>query len=332
MAHNTPQKIKLMKIWEILQKKTDPDHQMTTRELLAELAQLGISCERRSLYRDIETLNLNGYEVLTGRNWQENTYYVRQRQFDVPEIRILMDAVQSAAFIPEGKAEQLLDKLAGLSGGSRAQLLKNHAVQFRTVRHSNEDIYRNVALLEKALEDRRAVTFRYFHLNADGTREYAHEGQSYCEEPIGMIFEDGNYYLLCYRSQPEYVNGVKVFRIDRIEGIAVGESTISKAAAAVHRKVSTYRLQAFRMYGGEVKNVTLEFVPDLIEVVFDKFGHDTRIRRCGELCRASVKVQISPTFWGWMLQFPTRMKIYSPEELKEEYADWVRSALDRGIP
>ena len=328
MIQKIPQRLKLMKIWEILQRKTDPDHQMTTHTLLQELLEIGISCERRALYRDIHTLNQYGYEVLIGRNWQENTYYVRNRQFDIPEIRILMDAVQSAAIIPEGKANQLLDKLAGLSGGFRAELLKKNVVHFRTVRHTNEEIYQNIRILEEAIEKRRMITFKYFHMNANGEREFASDGQFYSEEPIGMIFEDSNYYLLCYRCQPEYLNNVKVFRVDRIDGVSVRDNEICTAAQSIHRKISTYRLQAFKMYGGKVQNVTLEFSPDLIEVVFDKFGHDTRIRQNGVICRATVKVQISPTFWGWMMNFPTKMKIYSPERLKNEYRDWVMSALD----
>lgn len=328
MEHNTPQKIKLLKIWEILNQKTDPEHQITTQELIDELGKYGIFAERRSIYRDIETLALNGYEVQRGRSWHENTYYVKTRTFDISEIKIVMDAVQSAAFIPKDKTEVLLDKLANLSGSFRAELLKRNTVHFATVKYKNDNIYENAGLVESAMEKKHKISFVYFHLNEHGEKIYTHDGKRYIEEPLGVVFENSNYYLLCYHTEPVYINNVKVFRMDRIEDLTVIEDEICSEALAALKKLGAYRLQAIKMYGGESREVTFKFSPDLIEVVFDKFGHDIVIRRKGDVCKATVRVQISPTLWGWMLQFPTKMKIDKPEDLKEKYAEWVRSAME----
>lgn len=327
MNKTSPQKMKLLIIWEILQKKTDRNHQMTTNELICELADYNISCERRTLYKDIELLRSYGYEIIKGHLCHENTYYVNNRQFNISEIKIVMDAIQSASFIPEKKTAELLDKLAALGGCHRAELLKRNTIQFQTVKHNNDDIYNNIKIVESALEKKRMLKFNYFHLNEHNEKIYTNN-KTYTEQPLGMILDDGNYYLLCYRSEKEYVNNVKIFRFDRIDNIEIYNKKICKEADFVLQNLNKYRLQAFKMYTGEIQNITLQFKPELIEVIYDKFGHDVKIYRSENICRVSVKVQISPTFWGWMLQFPTSMKIYAPENLKQKYNEWVHSALE----
>ena len=327
MEQRAPQKLKLLKIWEILNEMTDKDHQMTTQQLIDELAKCDISTERRTVYRDLENLMQNGYDIQKGRLGHDNTYYVKNRRFNISEVKIIMDTVQSAAFIPKDKTALLLDKLADLSGKHRAELLKQHTEQFLTVKHKNDNIYNNIEAIETALENKQKIKFRYFHLNEHGEKVYAHDKKIYEEEPLGLIFEDGNYYLLCYRAEANYLNNTKVFRLDRIDEPQVLSEPVSPNAKALSQHVNNYRLQAFKMYGGAKRKVTFQFSPDLIEVVYDKFGHDTFIRRNDDVCRATVQVQISPTLWGWMLQFPTAMKICEPADVKKQYYDWVRSAL-----
>lgn len=327
METKNVQRIKLLKLWEILQLKTDVNHQLTTNELILELSKYGISCERRTLYRDIETLIQNGYDIQKGRSWHDNTYYVDTRSFTIPEIKITMDAIQSASFIPDDKTETLINKLAELSGSSRAEFLKKYMLSFKPVKHRNDNIYKNIELIEQSLESRKRIKFYYFRLNENHEKIYSHNKKLYSEEPLGVVLDDGNYYLMCYRTEKEYINHVKVFRIDRMDNIIISDNTVCKEALRLNQKLKTYKLQVFKMYGGEVNEVTLQFSPELVGVIYDKFGYDTKIRRVKDDCRATVKVQISPTFWGWMMQFPTKMKIYSPENLKQQYIEWVKSAL-----
>lgn len=200
-------------------------------------------------------------------------------------------------------------------------------MRFKAVKHQNEDVYKNIEVIENALKNKRQISFNYYHIDENKNKVYSHDKKLYIEEPIGAVLDDGNYYLLCYRTQNEYTNNLKIFRIDRIDGISVIEREISKRAETVLKKSEKIKMQAFKMYGGEVKEVTLQFTPDLIGVIYDKFGYGTKIRRNNEICRATVEVQVSPTFWGWMMQFPTKMKIYFPENLKRQYIELVKSAL-----
>ena len=172
------------------------------------------------------------------------------------------------------------------------------------------------------------ISFNYFLLNQSGERVYKHNNKLYVEEPLAMVCNDGNYYLLCYHSEEEYENHIKTFRVDRIDNISLLEEDISKEGKTALRKAKQYPLQAFKMYGGPLRRVTLKFDESLIGVIYNKFGEKTVIKKSGDKFTASVQVQISPTFWGWIMQFPTTMKIKSPEDLKEQYRDWVMSAID----
>ena len=322
------QKIKLLKIWEILNRKTDEQHPITTQELIAELNLLGITADRRTIYTDIDSLQEFGYEIQNKRRNHDMVYWLPKRQFDLPEIKIIMDCIYSSKFVTASKTEELIDKLADLGGSGRGDLLKRNAVHFNAVKHSNESIYEIVDVLERAIESKKKVSFNYFLLNQSGERLYKHNNKLYVEEPLAMVCNDGNYYLLCYRSEEEYENHIKTFRVDRIDNISLSEEDISKEGKTALRKAKQYPLQAFKMYGGPLRRVTLKFDESLIGVIYNKFGEKTVIKKSGDKFTASVQVQISPTVWGWLMQFPTTMKIKSPEDLKEQYRDWVMSAID----
>ena len=322
------QKIKLLKIWEILNRKTDEQHPITTQELIAELNILGITADRRTIYTDIDSLQEFGYEIQNKRRNHDMVYWLPKRQFDLPEIKIIMDCIYSSKFVTASKTEELIDKLADLGGSGRGDLLKRNAIHFNAVKHSNESIYEIVDVLERAIESKKKVSFNYFLLNQSGERVYKHNNKLYVEEPLAMVCNDGNYYLLCYHSEEEYENHIKTFRVDRIDNISLLEEEISKEGKTALRKAKQYSLQAFKMYGGPLRRVTLKFDESLIGVIYNKFGEKTVIKKSGDKFTASVQVQISPTFWGWIMQFPTTMKIKSHEDLKEQYRDWVMSAID----
>lgn len=322
------QKIKLLKIWEILNRKTDELHPISTQGLIQELALLGIKCERRTIYADIDSMQHFGYGICNKRKGHDMVYWVKQRQFDLPEIKIIMDAIQSSKFIPKKMTEELLNKLADLGGSSRTELMKRNVIHFNAVKHSNAAIYEIVDSLERAIENKKKITFNYFLLNFKGQREYKHNNKLYCEEPLGMINDDGNYYLICYRSDEGYDNNIKTFRIDRIDNISVLDDSISKEGVKVLNKIMNYPKQAFKMFGGPVRKVSLQFDEELIGVIFNKFGEDTFIKQENGKCISTVNVQVSPTFWGWLLQFPTSMKIIAPDEMKEQYRQWLMSGLE----
>lgn len=317
MDRENCQKIKLLKLTELLRQETDEEHPLTTTAVCGLLAGMGISCDRRTLAKDIALLNEQGFEVMWRWVGKEKGYYIEDRSFSVPELKILIDAVQAASFITRKKTAELIDKIADLGGSHRAEILKSNMVCFNTRKHSNETIYYNVGFLEDALQQQKKVAFRYFDLDENGKKVYRREGQPYTVEPVALIFNEDNYYLMTYNAKHD---GTANYRLDRMERVELLDEAVSEKALSLRGGIGGYTEQAFKMYGGRTVELVLEFDDRLTGVIYDKFGEGTRMTRSGEnRCTAAVKVQISPVFWGWLFQFAGQMRVLSPDWVTQEY-------------
>ena len=316
MAQDNCQKIKLLKLLELLRQETDEQHPLTTMDICNRLGAMGISCERRTLSKDVALLNEQGYEVMWRWVGKEKGYYIEDRSFSIPELKILIDAIQASSFITEKKTADLIGKIANLGGSHRAELLQGNMVCFNTRKHSNESIYYNVSSLEDALQHQKKVLFRYFDLDERGQKVYRREGHRYVVEPVALVFNEDNYYLVVYSSRHDNTAN---YRVDRMDHVEVLSDAVSEKAISLRGGVAEYTEQAFKMYGGTPTDVVIEFDNQLIGAVYDKFGEDTQMMRSGEnKCIATVKMQISPTFWGWLFQFAGLMKVISPDNVIEE--------------
>ena len=321
MVQDNYRKIKLLKLLELLRSDSDEQNPMTTSQLCGRLEGMGIVCDRRTLSKDIMLLNEHGYEIMDTNVGHEKGYYIDDRGFSVPELKILIDAVQASAFITEKKTRELVEKLAVLGGNHRAELLKGNMVCFNTRKHSNEQIFYNVDALEMAIEQQKKVLFRYFVLNEKGEKVYRRDGHRYVVEPVALVFNEDNYYVLTYSSRHE---STATYRVDRMDAVTVIEESICDKAVELRQEMAQYTEQVFKMYSGRLEDVVLEFEDGLIGVVFDKFGENTPMMRVGESkCVATVKVRISPTFWGWLFQFAGEMRVLSPQWVIDGYREQV---------
>ena len=326
MANDNCQKIKLLKLIELLRQETDEMHPMPTNEICRRLGEMGISCERRTLAKDIALLNDQGFEVMWAWVGKEKGYYIEDRSFSIPEIKILMDAVQAAGFITEKKTEDLIGKIADLAGSHRAEVLKSNLVCFNTRKHSNEAIYYNVGFLEVAIQQNKKVIFYYYDLDENGEKIYRREKHHYVVEPVALVFNEDNYYLISYSSRHD---GTANYRVDRMEAVEVIEEDICEKAISLRDSVSGYTEQVFKMYGGDTVEVVLSFDDTLISVIYDKFGEEVKITRNAEgKCTAAVKVQVSPVFWGWISQFAGQMKVISPSQIVIMYHEHIEKLLN----
>lgn len=314
-------KIKLLKLWEILSQDSDEDHPLSTSQIIEKLKSQGIECDRKTLYEDIRTLNEYGYEVLCEKGQHSNQYCVVDRSFDVPELHILMDAVQAAGFITEKKTAELIDKIASLGGSNRAEILKTNLVHFNTTKHSNENIYYNVYAIGEAILSRKKLSFLYFDYTAKGERLLRKDGDRYIVNPISTIFSEDNYYLLCYHDKHD---NVAIYRVDRMTEVKVEAEEINEAKRPKTLDVSAYRKQAFSMYVGETVGVRLQVDKSLIDVLMDKFGEGLRLISCGDSVQFQTDVQISPNFFGWCLSFGKKLKIVSPNSLREQLHKYLK--------
>ncbi len=324
MAAENSSVIRILKLYELLRQETDENHPMLATTVCKRLVEQGIPCDRRTLSRCVNTLNDYGYEVMGRLVGHEKGYYVMDRAFSVPELKVLIDAVQAASFITEKKTAELTSKIAALGGSNQAAILKSNMVCFNTRKHSNESIYYNVAFLEEAIEQQKKVIFLYYDINENGEKVYRRDGHHYVVEPIALVFNEDNYYLVSYSSRHGSTSN---YRVDRMSGVEIIDEQITEVAVSLREDVCEYTEQAFKMYRGEPVEITLQFDNKVIGAVYDKFGENTKmVRLNAEQCVANVKVQISPTFWGWLFQFGEQMTIVSPHSIIQEYKEHCKKA------
>lgn len=317
MARENIRKVKILILLDLLRQNTDEEHPMTTNAIAENLAGMDIPCDRRTISQDIATLNDLGYEILSTMVGHEKGYYVEDRSFSIPELKILIDAVQASSFITEKKSRELPQKLAALAGTHRAEVLQRNMVCFNTRKHSNEKILYTVDTLEGAISSQKKVIFLYFDLNEKGERVYRRGGHHYVVEPIALVFNEDNYYLASYSSRHDSTSH---YRLDRMDSVEIIDEPCSEKAAELRDQVASYTEQAFKMFSGHLEDVILEFDRSVIGAVYDKFGESTAMIPVGEnKCVATVKVRISPVFWGWLFQFGSQMRLLSPANVVADY-------------
>ncbi|MDD4291920.1 MAG: WYL domain-containing protein [Clostridia bacterium] len=322
MKQEKAYKIKLVKILEILRQDSDEDHYMPTPELLAKLAAQGIECERRTLYLDIQVLNDFGYEVLTEkRPGKPNGYCIVDRNFDVPELRILMDAVQAASFVTPKKTEVLLDKIADLGGSHRAELLKSNIVKFNTVKSSNESIFYSINEITQAIEQGKKVSFKYFDYDENRNRVYRKDNKRYFVNPLATVFSEDNYYLIGYYGKHE---GVVHFRIDRMDVVELVPDQPKDPYKGEDIDLTKHKRQLFGMYQGNGQEV--EFLADksILDPIFDKFGEsiELTVKADGKVS-FKAEVQVSNVFFGWCLSFGDKLKVTAPEDITSKIEEYI---------
>lgn len=319
------QKNKLLLLTEILKQESDAEHPISTNNLIDKLSCKGISCDRRTLARDISQLQDMNYPIKSVKVGHSNAFYLEHNEFSLAELKILIDAIQASSVIPEDMTNALIEKIANLGGTHCAELLKQNRICFNIRKQTNNSVLDTIAIIEESFKQQTKVSFFYFKHDEHGNRVYQRGKLRYVVDPIALIYTDDNYYLRCYNpDRKQYRN----YRIDRMEDVQHLDSYIGDEAMVSADELATYTSKTIKMYGGEETDVKFEFSEDLIDVVFDQFGLDTKIKRIEDnRYTAAVKVQISSTFWGWFFQFPDQMRIISPEYVSAQCQEWAQKAL-----
>ena len=253
MSIQNATRIKLLKIWEILCQETDEEHPMESTVLIEKLAELGVPCERKTLYRDIETLCEYGYEVICERG-KKNQYYVLDRSFDLPELHILLDAVQAASFITPQKTVQLVDKIANLAGSRKGEVIKRNIVSFNNTKNTNEKIYYSVNEIVRAITKRKQIEFMYFDYDSKHNKVYRKEGNKYVMNPYATIFSNDNYYMLAYNDKHKTIIH---FRVDRMDFVRMTDKDILPLNDAETFDVTKHKKEVFGMFIGNLLSLSL---------------------------------------------------------------------------
>ena len=324
MAENN-QKIKLLRIIEYLRAESDAGKPVSTSQIIGYLNSIHISCERRTLYKDMDMLIESGANIVKTELGRENAYYINEVSFSLAEVKTLIDAVQAANFVPADKTAELVEKLLAYAGVRRSEIVRDNIIFYNNHKHSNESIFENIEQLELAIRQKKQASFYYFDLDEKRNRVYRKEKKRYITDPVALVFSEDNYYLVAYSQK--YQNAVN-YRVDRMDTVEIEEEPICKEALIKKRKTETYTEQVFKMYNGETETVTLEFAPERLGSVYDKFGEQIEIRHAdGGWLKIKVTVQISPPFFSWLFQFKDEMRINEPASVLEEYKDSIKKAI-----
>ena len=322
MPNSTKQKFRAIEILRILKEETDFDHPITTQDFCARLENKGITCDRRTLSEDISELVDLGYEIGSVSVGKSKGYFYEGFLFTIDDLKVLIDAVQASSFIPQKRTLALMDKLARLGGYHKEEVLKGNMVEFNTRKHTDESIMYNVGLINDAIAQKKKISFRYFDLDENHKKKFRKGKSRYTESPIALVYNEDNYYLVCYSDK--YETNVN-YRVDRMNSITITNEDIPYESAGVKSLLPDYTRQSFKMFDGETETVTIQFDDSLIGPVYDKFGEDIKITRVTDnTCKTTVKVQISPTFYGWLVQFGNRLTVVEPEDVKEEISQVVK--------
>ena len=317
------QKLKMMYLAKILMEQTDEEHTITVPEMIAELSKLGISAERKSIYDDLEYLQLFGLDICSNKTRTTN-YYIASRDFELPELKLLVDSVQASKFITRKKSMELISKIEKLTSHENAKKLQRQVFITNRVKTLNEQIYYNVDKIHDAIAANKQITFKYFNLDVNKKKVYRKDGGLYTESPVSLTWDDENYYLITYKEKyDDYAH----YRVDKMESIEITED--KRVLSDEPFDLSAYSKTTFAMFGGEETEVSIKFENELVGVVFDRFGTDVRIIKADEehfIC--TVKVAVSPHFLSWIFSFGKRAKILSPDYVVEDMYALIREAYD----
>lgn len=307
-------KRRLLLILELLYKTTDEENPISTVEIMEFLKGKDIKIDRKTLKSDIDLLVEMDYDIVTVKS-SPNKYFWGDRTFEIPELKMLIDAVSSSRFITKKKSEELIEKIASLAGKAQYENMNRHIVATGRAKSDNKKIYYIVDTITDAINHKKKIRFQYTEYNADKERVFRHDGEIYTLSPYVLYWNEDYYYVVGYYEKRETV---AAFRVDRIhDPKVIDENAVPKPERFY---VDDYANKIFRMFDGEEVMVELECENSLMKYIIDHYGLEIETRRnTQETFIAKVPATLSPTFYGWVFQFAGKMKIISPEKAVKEF-------------
>lgn len=319
MPKSPHQKRKLLVLLELLQRQSDEDHPIPLSGLSAALEREGISAERKTIYDDLETLRVQGYDI---QNRKREGYYLADRPFQLPELKLLVDAVQSSKFISQRKSSQLISKLEQLTSVHEAAKLQRQVYVTGRVKTMNERVYYTIDAIHDAIAAGVRVRFRYFDYNVSKEKVYRKDGTYYEVSPYALLWDDENYYLVAYDTAFQMVRHYRVDKMDRLTATALPRLG---AEAFAHFDLGVYSKAHFGMFSGREERVTLRCANHFVGVMLDRFGRDLSLIPDGEdHFTITAPVAVSPQFFGWLCGLGPEVEIRAPEGVRKEFSTYLK--------
>ena len=324
MAKSENQKQKLLYIAQYLMEQTDETHAVSTPQLIEYLASNGIKAERKSIYNDIDTLNDFGMDIIRSDE-HRGGYMLASRPFELAEVKLLVDLVQSSKFITEKKSRELIGKLETLTSKYDAKAMQRQVEIVGRSKTHNENIYYNVDVIHNAIHKNVKIRFHYFDWDINKKMQLRHDGAWYEVSPWKLTWDDENYYLMAF---DEKSNEIRFYRVDKIVDISLTETERVGKDAFENMDLAAFSKKTFGMFAGNEKTVRLRCENSLVGVMVDTFGADVALRPDGNShFIARMDVIVSSQFFGWLAGLGARVEVISPDEVRDEYKSYLANII-----
>ena len=325
MAKSNNHKMALLYMMRELLQKTDEDHSMNASDLIAALAAYDCEADRRTIYSNVEILQDFGIDVIKKENGQG--YYIGSRDFELPELKLLVDSVQSSKFITEKKSRELIAKLMQLTNEQKARQLNRSVFIRNRMKTGNEKVYYNVGTLHEAMNRNRQICFKYGEWNAAKELVEKKGGTEYRVSPWALTWDDENYYLIAF---DEAAGIIKHFRVDKMLKIGLTDEERVGRDSFEDFDLAAFSRKTFGMFGGPDANVVLRCKNGLAGVIIDRFGREiSLVPEDGEHFHVHVTVAVSPQFFGWVTGIGPGIEIASPADVREAYGAYLADILSK---
>ena len=326
MPKGSNQKLKLYYLSRIMTEKTDDNHSLTMEEIQNHLLAYDVTADRKSLYDDMEALRVLGIDIIGEKDGRSYTYHVGKKQFEIAELKLLVDAIQSSKFITEKKSNDLIRKLTGLASEYEASQLKRQVVVGGRIKAMNESVFYVIDDLFLAITTNRKIRFEYLQWNLQKKLE-RRKDKIYEVSPWTLMWDNENYYLVAFDSEADII---KHYRVDKMKNIEVTDERREGKEHFREFDVAAYAKKNFGMFGGEEVRVKLKFKDELVGVLIDRFGKDITIRPLKEKgwSETYVDVALSDQFLGWIFSLGDRVRIMSPKEVVKKFTEEIQKMHD----
>lgn len=327
MAKSQNQKLKLLYLVDILERKSDEEHPLSTAQLIEELAKQDIMAERKSIYDDIDQLCRFGYDIVLNKSRVNGGYYMASRRFELAELKVLVDSVTASRFLTPKKTRELIAKLEQLCSSYEETQLKRQVYVMNRVKTENEQIFYNVDLIHAAIHNNKQISFQYYAWSTEKEMRLKRDGDRYVVSPLGLTWDDENYYLVAYE---EDKSSIRHYRVDKMKSLIQLSSERTPESGYRDFDMASYANKTFGMYGGRYDTITLSFPESLVGVMIDRFGKNISLRKEGRnRYRVRVDVVVSGQFFGWLAGLGKDVAILSPDEVRGQYKEYLTDIIEQ---
>lgn len=329
MSKGINQKLKQLYILRILYEESDENHPISTALLIDKLSSFGIGAERKSIYDDIASLNDFGFDICINHSRTQGGYYIGTRQFELSELKLLVDSVLASRFISLKKSRELLDKLEKTLSVNDRNALKRSVYVTNRVKTDNDSIYYVINDIYSAMQENRKISFLYMDWSINKKKVARKDAQRYVISPFALTIKDENYYLIAYDEDPGMI---KHYRVDKIKDVHFEKESRSGNDLFRVFDVAGYTDKSFGMFSGDEETVTLRFKENFCGVIFDRFGTDIFVKPDTDgYATARVNVNVSKQFFGWISSLGKEVQITGPSKIREDYICFINEILNQYI-